>query len=170
MANDRIGPVPAPTNNNRGPSTIEGPNQGMTYDGILGFAEVFTVNQDTGVCSRWDGSTGYPVGVTLFDPTLVDSNGDPVTLTGTPADGQPVRYCIFGPVGIKSACNADDTKIGTPYKGTSNGQVIQASAADATSTDKMVCTLLDFQDKNPAGGSIAWFFWRGYTLNTNKTS
>lgn len=170
MTNARIGPGKAPVNSNAGAWYIEGPNQGLTYDGTLCTGEVFTINQDTGVCSRWDGSTGYPAGVTLHSNDLVDSNGDPVSLGGAPADGQPVRYVTFGIVGIKSACNADDVVMGTPYKGTSNGQVIQCSATDATSTDKMIARLLDFQDKNAASGAFAWFFYTGYILNTNKTA
>ena len=170
MANDRVGPSPAPINSNIGAWCVEGNSQGMTYDGTLCTGEVFSMNHDTGVCSRWDGATGFPVGVTLQKPNLKDASGNPVALGGVPADGQPISYCEIGIVGIKSNCAADDQEKGAPYKGQADGMVVPCSATDATSVDKMVCRLLDFQDKNAASGAFAWFFWLGYVLNTNKTA
>jgi hypothetical protein len=142
----------------------------MTYDGTLCTGEVFTVDQDTGVCSRWDGSTGFPCGVTLHNNKLVDASGDPVALGGAPADGQRLNYVEFGIVGIKSSCATDDINKGQPYKGAANGRVVNLSVTEASSQDKQVCRLLDFQDKNSASGALAWFFWTGYMTNTNKTS
>lgn len=170
MANDRIGPSPAPTNSNGGAWYIEGNGQSYTYDGTLCTGEVFVANRDTGVCTRWDGATGFPRGVTLHKPNLVDASGNPVALGGAPADGQPVSFVEIGIVGIKSANDQDDMQAGTPYIGCADGQVSEASATDATSTDKMVARLVDRQDKNAAGGAFAWFFWFGYLLNTNKTA
>jgi hypothetical protein len=170
MANSRIGPSPIALNSNVGAWYVEGNGQGMTYDGTLCTGEVFAVNRDTGVCSRWDGSTLYPRGVTKHMPNLKDASGDPVALGGAPADGQPISFIEFGICAIKSNCATDDIPAGTPYKGQADGMIVNASPTDATSVDKMVARLLDFQDKNAASGAFAWFFWFGYMLNTNKTA
>jgi len=166
MVNDRIGPAPAPSISNKGSWCIEGNAQGFTYDGTLCTGEVFEVS-NVGVCSRWDGSTRFARGVALQVPNLVDANGVPVKLGGAPADGQPMTFCEFGIVGIKTTCTDDDIDKGTPFKGAANGQVQNASATDATSVDKMVAQLLDFQAKNSAGGAFHWFLWWGYVTNTN---
>lgn len=172
MANDRIGPVPIPStrSGNRGAWGYYKYLPGVTYDGTLCTGEVFSVDQDTGVASRWDGSTSFPAGVTINMNNLVDASGDPVELGSAPADGQHVTACIFGVVGIKHACGSDDIVIGTPFKGAANGQVSEASATDATGQDKAIALLLDFQAKNAGGGTFGWFFYTGYVLNTNKVA
>jgi hypothetical protein len=146
---------------------VEGNSQGYTYDGTLCTGEVFVANRDTGVCTRYAGS-GFPRGVTMQVNNLVDASGDPVVLGGAPADGQKLRFIEFGICGIKSANDQNDIQAGTPYVGAADGQVSEASATDASSVDKMVCRLVDLQDKNAAAGAFAWFFWTGYILNTNK--
>jgi len=166
MANDRIGPSPAPTNSNKGHFCIEGNSQGYTYDGTLCTGEVFEVS-NAGVCSRWDGSTRFPRGVALQCNNLVTSTGVPVTLGNAPVDGSPMTFCEFGIVGIKTACTTDDIVKGTPFKGTTNGQVTNASGADENIVDKMCAQLLDFQCKNSALGAFHWFLWWGYVTSTN---
>jgi len=170
MANVRIGPSPAPTSGNKGHFCVQGDAAGYTYDGTLCTGEVFVANRDTGVCSRWDGSTKFARGVTLQVPNLVTSTGAPVTLGAAPADGQPVTFCEFGVVGIKTTCTADAVLGGAPFKASNDGTVITMSVTDATGTDKQVARAVDERITNSAGGAFHWFFWTGYLLNTNDVT
>jgi len=167
MANDRIGPSPIPTNSNLGPWYVLGDPEGMSYDGTLGTGEVFSVNQDTGVCGRWDGSTSFPAGVSVHMPNLIDASGDPVALGGVPADGQPMTYVILGIVGISTKCDQDAMLRGTPFKGGADG-VVEEPTLSENSTEKQIARLVDLQALNPATVEFHWFFYTGYILNANE--
>jgi hypothetical protein len=155
-------------NSNLGHFYVLGDSSGMTYDGTLGTGEIFHVARDTGVCSQWDGATGFPGGVSVQVPGLVDASGDPVALGGVPADGQPMTHVILGIVAIKTTCDQDDMQAGTPFIGGGTGDAQEPTVSE-NSVEKMVARLTDLQALNAADGDdFHWYFYTGYILNTNN--